>query len=299
MKPMEHSAFPSDETLAAFIDGQLDEETRKRMVAHVADCEDCYGTVMAGRACESEQESETTKPATVTNPRNRTNLIGLAIAASIAGVLLYPPLSARYTRRRDVAALRSAAETLTRRTTHARISFDLAYQPKPRTFRSGNKGEENWEVKLAALRLQKDTQADTTIAAQHALGLALLLDDRPDIAARTLDLLIMREGSTGRLSEAISKSNDVALLSDLSAANGASADLGRDPTSKQVALEAAERAWRLDPKSPRTLWNRAVALERVNRLRAIAAWNDYLVIDSKSEWSNEARDRRGVLSDEP
>jgi anti-sigma factor RsiW len=39
-EPMEHSAFPSDETLAAFIDGRLDEETRKRVVAHVADCED-------------------------------------------------------------------------------------------------------------------------------------------------------------------------------------------------------------------------------------------------------------------
>ena len=45
----EHSPFPTDETLAAYIDGRLDEETRKRVVEHMAECPECFEVVMAGR----------------------------------------------------------------------------------------------------------------------------------------------------------------------------------------------------------------------------------------------------------
>ena len=63
--PMEHSAFPSDETLAAFIDGRLDEETRKKVTAHVAECDDCYGTIMAAGAWTREENPGTVKPISI------------------------------------------------------------------------------------------------------------------------------------------------------------------------------------------------------------------------------------------
>src|SRR5438309_4047082 len=39
---MEHAGFPSDETLAAFIDGRVDADTRGRVVEHLASCAECY-----------------------------------------------------------------------------------------------------------------------------------------------------------------------------------------------------------------------------------------------------------------
>src|SRR2546430_1543511 len=45
---MEHTGFPSDETLAAFLDGRLDPETRRRVVEHMTTCDECYSVVMGG-----------------------------------------------------------------------------------------------------------------------------------------------------------------------------------------------------------------------------------------------------------
>src|SRR5258706_16081748 len=43
---MEHTGFPSDETLAAFLDGRLDPDTRRRVVEHMTTCDECYSVVM-------------------------------------------------------------------------------------------------------------------------------------------------------------------------------------------------------------------------------------------------------------
>ena len=44
---MEHTGFPSDETLAAFLDGRLDPETRRRVIEHMTTCDECYSVVAA------------------------------------------------------------------------------------------------------------------------------------------------------------------------------------------------------------------------------------------------------------
>src|SRR3954452_1947053 len=44
---MEHSGFPSDETLAAFIDGRLDDVTRRRVIEHMTSCDECYAVYLA------------------------------------------------------------------------------------------------------------------------------------------------------------------------------------------------------------------------------------------------------------
>src|SRR5260221_5655479 len=45
---MEHTGFPSDETLAAFLDGNLDPDTRRRVIEHMTTCEECYSVVAGG-----------------------------------------------------------------------------------------------------------------------------------------------------------------------------------------------------------------------------------------------------------
>src|SRR3954464_3949919 len=44
---MEHTGFPSDETLAAFIDGRLDAETRAKVIAHMVTCAECYAVFLS------------------------------------------------------------------------------------------------------------------------------------------------------------------------------------------------------------------------------------------------------------
>lgn len=56
------------------------------------------------------------------------------------------------------------------------------------------------------------------------------------------------------------------------------------------ALEAASRALALSPRSEEALFNRALALEVLHLpSRAAKAWQDYLEVDSRSPWAEEAR----------
>ena len=52
-----------------------------------------------------------------------------------------------------------------------------------------------------------------------------------------------------------------------------------------------DRAWSME-QSPEIAWNRALARELLEQKQeAIAAWNEYLKLDSDSAWAREARGR--------
>lgn len=288
-EPMEHSAFPSDETLAAFIDGRLDEETRTRVVAHVADCEDCYGTVMASGTWQRESEPHQASTVPLAPRRNR-HLIALAAAAAIGGVLLYPPLVAQW----HIAQLRRAANEMPTRASDARLSLDLSFQ-EFRRFRGGA-SEDSQDLALLAAAAQVQADSRRKGGERHSLGIALLVTGKRDAAAEALGEAVVAEAGVPDLGTAISRCTDVALLNDLSAANGAVTDFHVDETAGRIALVAAKRAWQLDPKSPITAWNRAVATERSEPKDAAAAWRDYLAIDATSAWSVEAKNRLKFLA---
>lgn len=297
MKPMEHSAFPSDETLAetlaAFIDGRLDEETRKSVVAHVVDCEDCYGTIEAAGAWQRESAPPAEKVAAFPGRKPR-HLVWAAAAVVTAGLLLYP-LSLRYPQYHDDAQLREAANEMPFRATDARLSLDLAYQEQPPTNRGTPEDSSSLKLLAAAAQVQEDAQKKRV--SQHSLAIAFLLTGQRDEAASIFGKAMIDETGAADLLTAIRRCTDVALLNDLSAAHGAIADFRTDATSSRIANEAAMRAWQLDPKSPITAWNRAVAIERVDRAGSAAAWRDYLAIDGASRWSTAAKERLSKLSD--
>lgn len=287
-EPMEHSAFPSDETLAAFIDGGLDEETRKRVVAHVADCEDCYGTVMASGAWPRESDAVHTKTVPF-DRRQRRVLIGFAMAAGLSGVFLYRPLRLEYERYHAAASLHKAANAMPIRVADARLSLDLAYKP----LGPNNRGGENDSVDIGLLAAAGEVQQSRPAgpAGDHSLGVAELLTGNRQKAVEILGKAVMKETGTQNIADAIRRCTDVPLLNDLSAAEGVMTDFSTDEESKRTALAAARRAWELNPKSPITLWNRAVATERLDTRAAIAAWKDYLAIDRTSAWSGAAKQR--------
>lgn len=62
------------------------------------------------------------------------------------------------------------------------------------------------------------------------------------------------------------------------------------------ALECVERAIQAQPSLAGALFTRALILEQLGlRRRAIAGWNNYLLIDAASGWANEAQQRRASL----
>src|SRR5260370_16375706 len=85
---MDHPEFPSDETLAAFIDGRADAETRKRVIEHMVGCNDCYATFQAASEMR-ERSAERVVPF----PRRRVAVIvTVAAAAAIVFLLFFTPI---------------------------------------------------------------------------------------------------------------------------------------------------------------------------------------------------------------
>src|SRR5258708_26974879 len=87
---MEHTGFPSDETLAAFLDGNLDPDTRRRVIEHMTTCEECYSVVAVGTGIV-EQSAEPASPKR-SSPRRPGMARRLAAAAALAVVASRFPL---------------------------------------------------------------------------------------------------------------------------------------------------------------------------------------------------------------
>jgi len=290
-EPMEHSAFPSDETLAAFIDGRLDEETRKRVVAHVADCEDCYGTVMAGKAWETSQNTSPVQRFPVTRPSLFYWMAG-AVAAALAFMLLLQPVTTRYREQRDQRAVRVAANRLRERSIDARLSLDLEYRPLIKTRSAATEETGNAELVAAFAEIQKEDGEHPSVGSRHSLGVVYLLLGNEDAAVETLSDAIREQTSTSDLHAAISRCRDVNLLNDLSSALESQTSHGAGESAHALGREAAERALQVDPDSAIAAWNRAVAIENEDSVAAaISAWQHYLTIDKSSAWRSEAIER--------
>src|SRR5437763_14755509 len=88
---MEHSGFPSDETLAAFIDGRLDDVTRRRVVEHMTTCDECYAVCLA--ATEMQKASGSPPPRRRASHRHfGTATLAVSSAAALLVTVLMTPL---------------------------------------------------------------------------------------------------------------------------------------------------------------------------------------------------------------
>src|SRR5260221_13409487 len=94
---MERTGFPSDETLAAFLDGNLDPDTRRRVIEHMTICEECYSVVAGAGAggmssVSPDKAAAVPQRATVTRWRLYSGAGG---AAALALTLTFSLLPAR------------------------------------------------------------------------------------------------------------------------------------------------------------------------------------------------------------
>jgi len=275
---MEHAGFPSDETLAAFIDGRVDSDTRGRVIEHMAGCSECYSVFIGSTEMPAAAADGTSNVRPFR--RVRYALASAAIAAAAAIGFFVTPLGQRFYRPDGLAALANAAPAS--RTFSGRITGFPYRQPAAiarGTASDPSRNPANYKLLEVASKVQKNAIESPTPQNLHALGVSQLLLGNADDAVRTLGGALQNAGG-------LETSTDVTLLSDYSAALSSRAAQTRNDADKALAARVAERAWSLR-RTPETAWNRAVALDTE------AAWNDYLALDGTSDWAREARKQLG------
>jgi hypothetical protein len=287
---MEHTGFPSDETLAAFIDGRLDAETRAKVIAHMTTCSECYSVFLSATEMPSRAAARD-----AWRPRRAWIAVATTTAAAgIACVFLITPVRDRILHHEDGMALLAKAAPA-QRTIAGRIS-GFPYQPLAPVMRGSRfdplQNPANASLLTAAAGVQRSVAARRTAANLHASGVANLLLGKDDAAIDTLHEALLSETEEHTVAAAIDESDNVTLLNDLAAALSNRAINKRRPIPDAAeAFRCADRAWRIG-STPEAAWNRAVATEALNgRARSAAAWNDYLAIDQTSPWAEEARTR--------
>jgi CHAT domain-containing protein len=103
--------------------------------------------------------------------------------------------------------------------------------------------------------------------------------------------LILRDSpaAIAHMAQTARESRDTGVLSDYAAALLVRSDEADDGDLAAEALDASDRAINLDRQFAPALFNRALALERLGLLRAAQrAWREFLLVDSKSRWTDDA-----------
>jgi len=127
---------------------------------------------------------------------------------------------------------------------------------------------------------------------QASALLAIIGDDETEQAANAA---IARLGRALRLT-----SRRVSVLVDLSGAHLVRAQRTQNPRDLLEGLNYALEAVEADPRNQAARFNAALALQTLGLdEQAEIAWTEYLRIDAKSRWADEARERRGSLKHRP
>lgn len=289
------------ESLGAYLEGRVSAEERQEIQAHLATCADCFDAFAESAEALHAQPPQTRAPqeGQTTPPRrpvagmegkklNWTRTIwltGLVSAAALTmvtwmGVERFRP-SPRQTSEFQVivSAMRDG------RPTEGRLSGELPYGPAPSPTRAGDSPvSQSARLEAAVARVESQLAGDRGAEAQCTLGEALLA------VHRVQDAIVVFEAAAAR------NAGDAALQNDLAAAylergirTSAASDFER-------ALGSVDRARAIASDRPEALFNRALALERLDRRQeAMAAWQEYLARDASSEWAREARERSAFL----
>jgi hypothetical protein len=255
-------AHPEAEDLGRFVEGTLDEPERTAIVDHIADCDDCR--ILVVDAAEFGEE-----PAKTGSHRWWMGIAAALIVVAAIGTVTYRQLH-------DLEGdVKKEYAKVPNRPLEARLS---GYPYVPRQHMRGG-GDDESDIQLD---IMKGKAADlmelhgTDAKTLHAKGIGFLLGDDD------------KKKSIGLLQAAAERDpTNARYQSDLAAALIAAA---RDNQQMlESALAACDRALRMDPRSPDALFNRAVALDALQRPEAQQAYERYLAVDSTSPWADEVR----------
>ena len=336
--PMLMTDCPTDETLAAYVDDRLDAATRLKVTEHLATCGDCRELVMMASDFQAETEMPAPEPVVdpdslavtrldpttvvvesstelaVVNPnafavtraglndngvlpanvvRGRFRWIAAAAgfaAAAVVPVFLLRPVSVFGP---DMQAVIAASGRLDRRPSEGRLA-GFPHLDAPQTLRgAGDSLETDQLVKKADLYQVRLYVEDATLPDRHVDGVTQLL-----IATDRTEFNQAAETLTVALNRSFRRDRDT-IATDLATALIARGRWQSNPQADfQRALDLSTEVF-IRSRMPEAAWNRAVALEKLQRnVEAIHAWDDYLKLDATSEWANEAVRRSQRLKDD-
>jgi CHAT domain-containing protein/tetratricopeptide (TPR) repeat protein len=306
LKPM--AECPRPEAIAALLDGGLARGEAHRLRAHVADCPDCLE--MMTESMHFMSQSVSLAEARVVDSQRFTWSVSktlpwlTAAAALLLGVSMAVILRSRGAD--DIQVLVAALGQ--RRVVEARVTGGFPYAPWPSPQRGprvlDRANPDDWKVFEAASKIREGALRSPSSASEaRALGAAHLVLGNIESAVQAL------EDASRRFPR------DARILSDLSAARIARADLAGAADDLVRAIDAAKHALELDPRLVEASFNLALALEKqwaragevaADPGPAIEAWEDYLRRETDPGWAAEAREhlaalrgRRGALPMSP
>jgi Putative zinc-finger len=289
---IEMTDHPETNTLSAYIDGQLGSPEHQSVMEHVTDCAECRDAVAIRRELGEEETEETPMAPVVPMRRPRWHVPAAAAAAAVVVLLFLPPLRDPVVQKYRMWQLANAVEELDERPIEARTSLSTAY--RGHTIMRGD-GDDNtnsaWGVEAAALRVAQTAETRDTVSSLHAAGIALLMVENTQTenyrkyGVEFLEKALRKQAGQPEqtaIDQVIAASTDAVLLNDLAAGYHATHD-------NEQSVKAVGRAWQLQ-KTPEIAWNRALILSTTQ------AWDDYLKLDSTSEWAKEAREKRELTT---
>jgi hypothetical protein len=305
----------TEETLAAYIDDRLDSATREPVTQHLASCGECREIVLMTTAYQVDEDSAKVTHGSFGGSWSMAAMGGVAAAAAIvviavqsnsfffkdlfervrqASVQTWTLTKNAVTPGTHIEDLRGASRSQPKRVSIGRLD-GFAYQQKPDgAKRGGEDGEAGLDLSNPELlNIAVDVEADLEKGKSpdpHVVGLVALLIGKDgkafSDAAAKLEVAHQKARGAERDSIAI----------DLAAALIAKAGWSGDDAAYRRALELSNDVLKRKPGNPEALWNRAVAIEAVSaKDMALRAWDDYLKVDSKSQWAQEATQYKSRL----
>jgi tetratricopeptide (TPR) repeat protein len=178
----------------------------------------------------------------------------------------------------DVAELVAAVGT--QRTVEPRLTGGFAYGPVTSPTRSGvsTVDASSPDVRIAVAKIEKRAMQSRNPKSLSALGEAYIAIGDGEQAVTAL------EEATATVAP------EAKALSDLAAAYLVRFAQRNRPEDIVKAIAAADNAIKADPSLAEAWFNRALALERgSSSAEAQHAWDDYLRVDDRSGWADEAQ----------
>lgn len=276
--PAMMTTCPTEETLAAFIDGRLEGATRNAVLEHLVVCSECRDAVSVVREMEMEEAESGTADVIPISRKRSFRFAFAALAAGVTVVFLLPTTRERLTYGPNGGwdKVVIAAESQPKRLVEPRIS-GLAYKEFQSPVRSAKREQpSNGSLDQAASDLAKADGSGFWRPVRALALLQLMRGDRKE-AIRLIEQARDEGGDS-----------DPGFQTDYAVVYVESTRFGGGEGDIPHALDASQRAWNT-AKTPENAWNRALALEQAGRKSdALRAWQDYVALETDPQWKNEA-----------